>query len=120
NHLTRSRRATWPPKTVKKADDRKDRTTAFTAFADLPLDADDDALHRPSRHRPRAVLRHAAARLVADRSRLGPDRLCPCAILHLEHHRPVDRLRLHLGAAASPAQRHPPLRLGPRLWLQGQ
>ena len=72
NHLTRSRRARVGPQTVKKADDRKDRTTAFTAFADLSLDADDDAVHRPSRHRPRALFRHAAARLVADRGRLRP------------------------------------------------
>src|ERR1700719_5392119 len=69
NHLTRSRRAEWPLKTAKKADDRKDRTTAFTAFADLSLDADDDVVHRPSRHWPCTLFRHAAAGLAADRGR---------------------------------------------------
>src|SRR5438445_8990999 len=39
------------PPTVKAADDRQDRTTAFTTPADLPLDPDDGAVHRPSRHR---------------------------------------------------------------------
>ena len=50
----------------------------------------------------------------------GPGRLCQRAGLYRQLHRPADRVRLYLGAAASSAQRHPAFRLGPRLRLQGR
>src|SRR5262249_55296019 len=89
-------------------------------FANLPLDADDDAFHRPSRYRHRIVFRHPPARLVADFGSLGTGRLCQRAGVHLELDRAVDRICLYLGSTASPAQRHPPFRVGPWLRLQGQ
>src|SRR5438876_4869796 len=106
--------------TTSKADDRQDRTTAFAASADLSLDPDDGAVHRPPPNRCRAVFRHLAAGVVADRGGIGARRLCQRAGLYLELHRPADRLRLYLGAAASSAQRHQTFRLGPRLRLQAE
>src|SRR5216683_2962687 len=108
------------PQTVKAADDRQDRTTAFAAPADLSLDPDDGTVHRPSRNRRCAVFRHSAAGVVADRSGVGTHRLFQCAGLYLKLHRPADRIRLYLGAAASSAQRSQAFRLGPRLWFQGE
>src|SRR5205809_7072122 len=87
---------------------------------DLSLDPDDGAVHRPPPDRCRAVFRHLAAGVVADRGGIGARRLCQRAGLYLELHRPADRLRLYLGAAASSAQRHQAFRLGPRLRLQAE
>src|SRR3954469_925563 len=55
-----------------EAHDRTDRTTAFATHASLPLDVDDGALHRSSRHRDCPLRRNAAAGLVADCGGLGP------------------------------------------------
>src|SRR5260370_29443391 len=104
----------------KAADDRQDRTTAFAAPADLPLDPDDDAVHRAARNRRCALFGHPAAGVVADRSGVGAYRLFQRAGLYLKLHRPADRIRLYLGAAASSAQRSQAFRLGPRLWFQGE
>src|SRR6202521_3143711 len=54
------------PQTIKAADDRQDRKTAFTPPADLSLDPDDGAVHRPPCHRRCHVFRHPAAGVVAD------------------------------------------------------
>src|SRR3977135_1847255 len=108
------------PQTFKAADDRQDRTTAFAAHANLSLDPDDGAVHRPSRHRRRAVFRHLAAGVVADRSGGGGHRLFHRARLHRQLHRPPDRIRLYVGAAAPSAQRSQAFPLGPRLRLQGE
>src|SRR5882724_9236709 len=108
-----------PRQPSKATDDRQDRTTAFPTSADLPLDPDDGAVHRPSHHRPGAVFRHLAAGLVADRGGLGPRRLCQCAGLYRQLHRTAGRVRLHMGAAASSPERSQAFCLGPRLRLQG-
>ncbi len=114
------RAVTLTPPTPKSRHDHQDRTTAFAASADLSLDADDGAVHRPPRHRRGAVFRHLAARLVADCRRLRPRCLRQCAGVQRQHHRQADPVRLHMGAAAPSALRLAPLRLGSRLRLQGQ
>src|SRR5213083_2001176 len=102
------------PQTLKAADDRQDRTTAFATSADLSLDPDDGAFHRPPRNRDGAVFRHAAAGLVADRSGLRPRRLYERAGVHLEPDRQADIVRLHMGSDAPSGLRLAPFRLGPR------
>src|SRR5882757_5368690 len=83
-----------PAEIIKSIHDRQDRTSAFAASANLSLDLDDGAVHRPSHYRHRAVFRHPAAGVVADRGGLGARRLQQCAGLYLELHRPPDRVRL--------------------------
>src|SRR3982074_134751 len=109
-----------PAEIIKSIHDRQDRTSAFAASADLSLDLDDAAVHRPSSDRHGTLFRHAIARMVANRSRLRPRRLFQCAGLYRQHHRPADPVRLYLGAPAPSLERHPASGLGPRLWLQGQ
>src|SRR5258705_4037226 len=89
------------PHNLKAADDRQDRTTAFAAFAGLSLDADDGDVDRPSRNRRRAVFRHLAAGVVADRGGVGARRLCPRAGLYRQLTPTPDSVRLHLGDDAS-------------------
>src|SRR5215207_2015578 len=106
-----------PRKLSKAADDHQDRPTAFATSADLSLDPDDGAFHRPPLNRRGAVFRHAAARMVADRGGLRSWRLRQRAGLHLEPDRQAGPARLHMGAVASSGFRLAPFRLGPRLWL---
>src|SRR6266702_4838509 len=123
NRITLSRSPYGPsavPPTFNAADERQDRTTAFAPLADLSLDADDGTVHRPPRHRRRAVFRYPVIGLVADRRRLRTRCLRQCAGLYRQLHRTPDRVRLHLGADASFAVGAPAFRLGPRLRLQGQ
>ena len=67
-----------------------------------------------SHHRRRALFRHAAAGLVADRGGVGPERLRDVRVVHRLDHRPAHPVRLHLGADPSHARRHPPSDLGHR------
>src|SRR5205823_6706720 len=60
-YLRRTDVPTRGPKTLKAADYRQDRTTAYATSADLSMDPHDGAFHRPPRNRHRAVFRHAVA-----------------------------------------------------------
>ena len=56
----------------------------------------------------------AAARLVAARGGVRPERLRQGAVVHRHAHRPAHPVRLHLGADPPHARRHPPSDLGHR------
>src|SRR3954451_15449668 len=107
-------------KSPKAANDRQDRTTAFAAPADLPLDPDDGAVHRSPRDRSGLVFRHSIAGVVADSGGFRTGRLRQRPGLYDQLHRPADRVWLHLGADAPSAERNQVFLLGPGLWLQAE
>src|SRR3981081_3260449 len=101
--------------------DRRDQgprpAAVVAAPPDLPAHADDDDVHRPSHHRRGALFRHVDRGLVAARCRRRPECLWGVRGLRDQLGRARRAVRLHLGAAPSHARRHPPFRLGPRLWV---
>src|SRR5262249_19087302 len=94
------------------------RAAALSPSLHLQADADDDDVHRPSHHRCRSLFRHAAAGLVADRGGIQPQRLCRHRVVHELVRRATHPVRLHLGAHASHAGRHPTPDLGYRARLR--
>src|SRR5215475_599303 len=94
------------------------RAAAVAPSLDLQADADDDHVHRPSHHRRRSLFRHAADRLVADRGGAESQCLCRHRLVHELVLRPDHPVRLHLGADAPHAGRHPAPDLGHRARLR--
>src|SRR6266702_3575986 len=95
------------------------RAAAIAAPANLPADADDADVDRPSHHRFRQLLRHAAVGLVVDR-RGEPQCLCQIPMVREFLDRPADPVRLHLERDPPHARRHSPPDLGhrSRLWTE--
>ena len=96
------------------------RAAAFSPSPNLPLAAADGDVDPAPDHGGRALFRHRADRVVADRGRLRAERLREGGSVLQFEFRPADPARLHLGVDPSHAGRRSAFDLGhrPRLYCQ--